>query len=344
MPQATSKLGAPSPALGRLQQNALAGYLLLRLDAIDAPAGDPNASLELEILSGEPASIAIDELVAARVVSDAFLLRSYMRYRGLDVGVEAGLYNFNGGMSIREIAEQLQTAQPFAVTIRVIPGWRAEEVAAALPESELEFNRADFMQAVQNPSPEVLTSIGLETPTAVEGFLFPDTYRIEPKATAGQAVAMMVEQFDERVGSDLLAGFQAQGLTLLEAVTLASIIEREAVLVDEQALIASVFLNRLSLGMSLDADPTVQYALGQQTEGWWKSPLSLADLEIDSPYNTYVVTGLPPGPIANPGIEALRAVAFPADSDFLYFRARCDGSGGHAFAHTFEEHLQNACP
>jgi UPF0755 protein len=137
---------------------------------------------------------------------------------------------------------------------------------------------------------------------------------------------------------------QANGLTLHEAVTLASIVEREAVQPDERPLIAGVFLNRLRLGMPLGADPTVQYALADDPQsverfGFWKQGLTLEDLEVESPYNTYVNGGLPPGPIANPGLDSLEAVAYPAETSYLYFVAREDGS--HVFAETLEEHLRN---
>jgi UPF0755 protein len=114
---------------------------------------------------------------------------------------------------------------------------------------------------------------------------------------------------------------------------------------DEMPLIASVFYNRLAVGWKLESDPTVQYALGyNEAQGtWWTNPLSAADLQVDSPY-TYVYSGLPPGPIANPGLAALKAVAFPAQTPYYYFRAACDGSGRHLFAETFDEHLGNACP
>jgi UPF0755 protein len=113
---------------------------------------------------------------------------------------------------------------------------------------------------------------------------------------------------------------------------------------DERPLIAGVFLNRLVLGMKLETDPTVQYAAGQQPDGtWWKKSLTYDDLAYPSPYNTYQVNGLPPGPIANPGMDSLRAVATPEETPFIFFRARCDGSGRHLFAVTYEEHLQNAC-
>jgi UPF0755 protein len=156
----------------------------------------------------------------------------------------------------------------------------------------------------------------------------------------------MVRNFALHVTADLRDGFAAQGLSIPRAVTLASMVQREAMLAEEQPLIASVFFNRLSIGMKLDSDPTVQYALGYNAfQGtWWTNPLSLDDLQYDSPYNTYIYTDLPPAPIANPSLSALRAVAYPAQTPYYYFRALCDGSGLHTFAQTFEEHLQNDCP
>ena len=137
-----------------------------------------------------------------------------------------------------------------------------------------------------------------------------------------------------------------QGLTTQEAVILASIIEREAVIEDEMPMIASVYLNRIKSGMLLNADPTVQYALGYNItqETWWTNPLSKEDLNAASSYNTYIQPGLPPGPICNPGINALKAVAFPAQTPYFYFRASCDGSNRHLFSETLQEHIDNACP
>jgi UPF0755 protein len=159
-------------------------------------------------------------------------------------------------------------------------------------------------------------------------------------------IAILLEEFRDQLTPDLREGLKRQGLSIYEAVILASIVERETVVEDEMPLIASVFLNRLAAGMPLEADSTAQYALGYQEEAktWWKNPLSLDDLQVDSPYNTYLHGGLPPGPISNPGLNALKAVAFPAQADYFYFRAACDGSGEHHFAETFEEHVQNACP
>jgi UPF0755 protein len=158
-------------------------------------------------------------------------------------------------------------------------------------------------------------------------------------------LAAMLAEFSNQVDQTLRDGFSRQGMTVYDAVTLASIIEKEAVVDEEKPMIASVFYNRLAAGMRLETDPTVQYALGYQEESgaWWKAPLTLDDFGVESPYNTYIVYGLPPTPISNPGLSSLHAVAFPAETPYFYFRATCDGSGRHLFAITYEEHLDNAC-
>jgi UPF0755 protein len=181
---------------------------------------------------------------------------------------------------------------------------------------------------------------------SLEGFLFPGVYSVPRSARAGDLVLVLLNGFEQKVAADLLSRFENQGLELYEAVTLASIVEREAVLDEEKPLIASVFLNRLRLSMKLDADPTVQYAVGFNFEQntWWSNPLTFEHLRFDSPYNTYLYAGLPPTPIANAGLASLQAVAFPADAAFLYFRADCDGSGAHVFSYTLEEHNANSCP
>jgi UPF0755 protein len=155
----------------------------------------------------------------------------------------------------------------------------------------------------------------------------------------------MLTRFGEQATPNMRQGMATQGLSLREGVTLASIVQREAVLAEERPLIAGVFLNRLNQGQLLQADPTVQYALGRQPDGvWWKNPLSLDDLQFDSPYNTYLYAGLPPGPIASPGLAALQSVAFPELSDYFYFVVDCEDTavpGSHKFSVTFEEHLAN---
>ena len=155
----------------------------------------------------------------------------------------------------------------------------------------------------------------------------------------------MLDNFGNKVNASMRQSYGAAGLSVYEAVTLASIVQREAVLSEERPVMVGVFLNRLAQGMKLEADPTVQYAAGYQSDSgrWWKTPLNQADLALDSPYNTYRIGGLPPGPIANPSLASLQAVAEPADSDYLFFVVDCQAetAGQHIFSRTYDEHLAN---
>jgi UPF0755 protein len=177
--------------------------------------------------------------------------------------------------------------------------------------------------------------------------LLPGSYEIDREADVIGLLDTLLHSdiFSTQMSAELIAGLQQQGLGIYEALVLASIVEREAVVDAEMPLIASVFHNRLAIGMRLEADPTVQYAVGYDATrgGWWPSPLTAADLQIDSPYNTYLYAGLPPSPIAAPSAEALQAVAFPPPSPYYFFQAACDGSGRHVFSVTYEEHLANNC-
>ena len=236
------------------------------------------------------------------------------------------------------------------VDVRFVEGWRLEQMADYLadnPVANIDANQ--FLAIVQRQAPFDLAPYqflaDLSPTTSLEGFLFPDTYRLPPDADAPYLVNLMLQTFDRRVTPAIRQGYVAQGLSLREAVTLAAIVEREAVVATERPIIAGVFYNRLAQGIKLEADPTVQYPLGYQsaTDSWWKSPLFLVDLEMDSPYNTYRYAGLPPGPIANPSLSSLEAVAFPAETPFIFFVADCQAavSGSHAFSVTYEEHLSN---
>lgn len=342
LPGASETLGEPAPNLSRMQEIGLGMYLLIRKNDLASPAGSPGAAVDLTVVPGQTASHVIEALAQAGIVNNPELLRLYLRYRGLDRGIEAGNYSLDGGMTILELASSLQSASAEANIITIPEGWRREQIADYLAGALTDFNPQEFLDATASIPAAFRLSPSM---TSLEGFLFPETYHLDPSGTGADLVERMLITFDARVNDGMRQGFEAQGLTLYEAVTLASIVEREAVIAEERPHIASVFLNRLANGMSLDADPTIQYALGLQPDGsWWKAALTIDDLALDSPYNTYRIVGLPPGPIANPGLASLEAVAYPDPGDDLYFRALCDGSGRHAFAATFEEHLQNACP
>jgi UPF0755 protein len=344
LPDSSTALGPADPSLDPLPRAALMAYLMLRRGSLDQPAGDAGP-IDFQVASGESAAMVLQRMQSLGIVNEPFLLQAYLRYLGVDRAIQAGRYVLSGTMTPRELAQALQRAWMPPIVLTVPEGWRLEQIAAALPVARAPFSAEEFLDASRlgTYSPGLLAE--LHDPTNLEGFLFPDTYHLAENSQAAELVTAMLEAFDKRVDAELRTAYAQRGLSLYQAVTLASIVEREAIVPDERPLIASVFLNRLALGIKLDADPTVQYALGRQPDGaWWKPILTMGDLQIESPYNTYLYAGLPPSPIASPGLAALRAVAFPESSPYLYFRAACDGSGRHVFAETFERHLQNACP
>src|SRR5687767_9716768 len=334
--------GPPAPWLS-LPQRVQYSALLLWSDGLLTQPLDPSGAEQLFTIEiGESVDSVANHLQAVGLIRDADSFRTYLIYSGLDTSIQAGEYQLSTAMSPMDIAHELQDATPEEVDFVVLPGWRLEEIAESLSTSGLLVTYEEFLSAAKALQ-EFDFLVGVST---VEGFLCPDSYIFSRKISAEEMIGEMVRNFAAHLTPELRNGFERQGLTVYQAVTLASVVEREAVKEEEQALIASVYLNRLKIGMKLDADPTVQYAIGynflQQT--WWTNPLSLIDLQVNSTYNTYRYEGLPPTPIANPSLGALRAVAFPAETSYLFFRAKCDSSGFHEFSETFDEHLQNACP
>lgn len=342
---AEREFGPASPALGEFDRFFYSARLLAAREELFQPAGASGTPYEFEISPGESANSVFFRLEQAGIVRSAELLRNYIIYAGLDTGIQAGRYELDSGMTPVEVARALQSAAPSEAVLVILPGWRAEEIAEALPTSGLSISPGEFVNAVRNPPAEMVPA-SLQPLTNLEGYLFPGEYRFPRESTLGDVITAILAHFDSSVSADLRAAFAGNGLSLNEAVILASIVQREGVIDEEMPLIASVFYNRLAIGMKLDADPTAQYAYGynQVQKTWWSNPLTAEQINLNSPYNTYVYAGLPPGPICNPGLSALMAVAYPAVSPYYYFRARCDGSGRHEFAVTFEEHLQNACP
>ncbi|MEW5869936.1 MAG: endolytic transglycosylase MltG [Chloroflexota bacterium] len=348
LPQrAAQAFGPPSPRLDFIDRAYLSARLLRQEQTLKTPANPDGAPLPFQVGLGEPTYAITNRLQAAGIILDAQALRDYLVYTGLDASLQAGEYSLSPRQTPIQIALALQDATPREVTFRILPGWRMEEVAAALPTSGLEFTPPAFLALAGQPPPGLTPAVEGAPPGAtLEGFLFPDSYRIPRQASPQQFLETILANFQLKITPKMRQGFGDQGLSLYQAVTLASIVQREAILEDEMPTIASVFFNRLANGMRLDSDPTVQYALGYNPaqETWWTNPLDSAHLALESPYNTYLHPGLPPAPIASPGLAALQAVAFPAQSPYYYFRAACDGSGRHNFARTFAEHQQNACP
>ena len=340
--QAERIYGPPAAWLTLSQRVQYSAQLLWYDGLLTNPRDVFGVEQAFTIEQGESVNSVAVHLQEAGIIRDAEAFRAYLIYSGLDTSIQAGEYRLSPARSAIDIARELQDATSTEVKFVILPGWRMEEIAASLPTSGLSIAPDEFLAAAQNPSSEFDF---LSSAPSVEGFLYPDTYIVPRTITAADFVNGLVRNFALHLTPNLQSGFEKQGLTIYQAATLASIVEREAVRDDEKPLIASVYINRLNIGMKLDADPTVQYALGYDdaTSKWWKSPLNLDDLQVDSYFNTYFYTGLPPTPIANPSLDSLKAVAFPTETPYYYFRARCDGSGYHDFAVTFDEHLANGC-
>ena len=329
--------------ISSLERTLLSIYLNFRQTEINTPVSDDAAVVVFTINPGETAATIGPRLQREGLITDAQLFLRLVRYRGVDVQLEAGDYELRPDMTMSEIVDTLQHGRLREVTVTIPEGKRAEEIAALLEEQGL-VDAEDFMALVVSGdfSYDFLHDRPEDAPSSLEGFLFPETYRIPIDYDATQLVDLMLATFAERFSPQMRQMAAAKGMTIHEVVTLASIVEREAVIAEERPIIASVYSNRLEQGMYLQSDPTVQYALGYQedTGQWWKIPMSLEeDTIFDSPYNTYMYPGPPPGPICSPGLASLQAVLEPAETSYLFFFSKFDGS--HAFAETYEEHLQN---
>ncbi len=316
-------------------------------EALNTPAGDDPTFRRFVVNSGDSASAIAASLRAEGLISDAGLFVDYVVYYRLDDELEAGTYFLQQTQTIPQIARALTDASSATIPFRTLEGWRLEEIAQVIDSNPLlDFSGADFL-AVVGPGaeipPEFKARVGIPDvlsngrPPSLEGFLYPGLYQLKPGITPVELRDEMLAAFDSYVTEDLYRLAAEQGLTMYEVVTLASIVEKEAVVPDEAPVIASVYLNRYRLPMRLDADPTVQYAIGNTRDPntWWPS-ITQADyygLEgaPNQSYNTYLNEGLPPGPIAAPRLASIRAVLEPADTQYFYFRRGCEDDNRHEF-------------
>jgi len=318
-----------------------------RQDELQTAYGTDDTPRRFEVATGTAPRQIAQQLVNADLIGDADLFVDYVRVEGLDRQLEAGTYFLRQIQTIPEIALALTDSRNSSITFRLFEGSRIEEIAQTIDANGLfSFDGQTFLTVVsstQGVDPAFIERMGIPVGAALEGFLFPDTYILPPDISAEELRQTLLDTFAVRVTDTMIADAQAQGLTVYEAVIIASITEREAVWDEEKPAIAGVYRNRLAIGMKLDADPTVQYGLQGARGSWWPA-LFIADYQsVQSPYNTYINNGLPPGPIANPGLAAIQAAIYPEQSEYFFFRARCDGSAYHNFAVTFDEHLANGC-
>ncbi len=284
---------------------------------------------ELTIKSGTAFSQIVAQMRNAGIVADDIRLPLAARLLRLENSLKAGRYQLDSGLASYSLLQVLASGRVVTERHTIPEGLQARQIAGRLARS-LEIDSTAFVALVQDEA--FARELGIPAPS-LEGFLFPETYTFQWGTTARQAIKTMVGEFKRQFNDSLQTLVRQRGHELLDVVTLASIIEGEAVVDQERDTISAVYHNRLRKGMLLQADPTIQYVVPDGPRR-----LLNKDLEIDSPYNTYKYTGLPPGPINSPGLASLLASINPAKVDYIYFVAAGDGS--HNFSRTLREHLR----
>ncbi len=313
------------------------------LEPVDPAAADNFKIVEIPrgVGSERIASILYNE----GLIQNELAFRLYVRQTGTGRGFMAGSYNLNPAMSVEEIVKKLESGDVYAETLwfTIPEGFTVKEIAGRLAELGLADENKILSLSGKAPAelsdafPMLVDATGPSIEYQLEGYLFPDTYEIYARTAEEDIIRIMLQQMEAVLDDlDYRSRIDQLDISLHELLTIASLIEREARVDHERPLVAGVIYNRLAIGQRLQIDATIQYILEEPKEF-----LLYVDLEIPSPYNTYLNDGLPPGPIAAPGRESIKAALNPAETDYYYYNYKYDGTGEHYFSRTYEEHLAN---
>lgn len=286
-------------------------------------------TVQFNVAEGSSVSAIARGLEKVELIRNHTYFTAVTRLLGVENKIKAGYYEFTTGMSIRDLIRKLVKGEVMTTKLTIPEGLTVKEMGELI-QTRVDIPKEDFFTAVRNYQPEFMTEHDVEFP--VEGFLFPDTYQLPYNVTADALVQMMVNRFVSVVGLEPVE-VRGRTLSMWEVVTIASLIEEEAKLDEDRPKISGVIYNRLDERMNLQLCASVLYVLGVK-----KERLSIAETKIDSPYNTYRNPGLPPGPISNPGMEAIRAAMNPANVEYLFYIATPDGTT--YYSKTYEEHLR----
>ena len=292
------------------------------------PVQSGSGNVEIEIPRGATFRQAVDILYNEKLIRDKKIFLLLGRLTGADRKIRAGFYSIWNSMSPLDIFRIIRKGRIVEYEIKVLEGDSIPEVAAEFEKFGIT-KKDDFLELSKDPG--LLASYNIESPS-LEGYIFPDTYIIPKGIDAREAVGIMIDKMREKYSGKLLSRTKEIGMTENEVLTLASIIEKEAVVDEERPLVSAVYHNRLKRKMPLQADPTSIYGIKSS-----KEKITLNDLKRKTPYNTYVIKGLPPGPIASPGLKSISAALYPADVPYIFFVASDDRT--HQFSSTITEHL-----
>jgi UPF0755 protein len=329
-----------------LEALVLRVYLLQNDDELNTPLGNDPTQRRFEVQPGENANDIGIKLVTQGFISNGTLFARYAQYEDLDNDFRPGVYYLSETMDIPEIVAQLTDPTSNTVRFLIRENMRLEEIAEQIDAIEqLDMSGAEFLALVSEGAliPEDFRQrYGIPAGQSLEGFMYPATYDIPYAITASDFRTLLLNSFERNMSQEIIDAARAQGRTVYQLVIMASIIEREAVLDEERARIASVYWNRFENGQRLEADPTVEYELANQRQDgdWWPAITQANYQNVIGPYNTYVNLGLPPGPIVSPALRSIRAAAFPEDTPYFYFQTSCAGGGQHIFFETFAEHQE----
>lgn len=308
----------------------------------ETPA-DTGQAVSFSVSKDDDSSSVAKHLADKHLIRSELVFKTQMRLTNSDV--KPGNYTLRKGMSVSDIidiisgvAKSVPAPEARTVQLTAIEGWRTEQIGEAAAQAGLQGGAQAFDNATKDFSASQYDFLSDRPKNAsLEGYLFPDTYNFKTDSP-DDLVATMLQNFGQKFTPEMRQRAKAMNMSIYQVLTIASIVEREAEVSTERPIIASVYLNRLRAGMPLQADPTVQYAVGKSGD-WWPAHLTTAQLHVNSPYNTYDHDGWPPGPICNPGLASIQAVLNPDNDNYLYFVAKGDGS--HAFAETYPEQQAN---
>jgi len=310
--------------------------------ALHRAQGSSSQNITFNVGTGDTVDSVANHLHRDGLIDNTLFFKLDARIQGLAARLKPGEFTLRRTMSIDDMVHTLSVYSPVYLSLLVPEGWRAEQIAARLQSEGVD--SASFLQEVRHPDPKFLgASILADKPATatLEGYLYPNTYDIALHAGGKEVARQMVQQLDRVFTPALRVAARRHGMSVFQALTLASIVEREARAATDRPLIAGVYANRLRLGMKLDADPTVQYTQGTSSKWWPVLTNQAVSINPTNPYNTYTHAGLPPGPIASPGLASISAAVAPQGTQYLYFIACPREHNKTVFARTLNEQTAN---
>ncbi|MDD3481120.1 MAG: endolytic transglycosylase MltG [Patescibacteria group bacterium] len=303
-------------------------YVSYVQSVINGKNSDDSTSVSVTIESGEGLEEISRNLEEVDVIRDDFIFALFLKFKGEAGSVQAGDYEIARNLSMIEVADIITKGSILEAKITIPEGWTIEKIADRLAANNV-VSKADFLAATQKDyNYDFLT--GKPAGTDLEGYLYPDTYYFDNEETGESVVQKMLDNFEKKYTTEIAAKVKIDEMDLNEVLTLASIVEREVSDPADRKKVSSVFLNRLSINMALESCATIQYITGES-----KTQFTYEETRVESPYNTYINRGLPPGPIGNPSMDSVLAVLDPASTDYLYFLS---ADGTTYFSYTLDEH------